>query len=218
MELCGVGIEKTTGKQSAKQLAAASDEQLLRWHVERPMGEGVCRGTAFRELVQRHHRKLWWAVRRVDIHDSHHMDVFQEGLLRIHRNAHQFRGEGSSVSTWMTSIMYNCALTYVTKLRREASPQSVELEVTLREVPAKTTREDNTIERLDVYANLKKLDPKVRQVVALNYLEGLSEEATANRLGIPVGTVKSRKNRGKKQLQALLAADGGGEYALRLAG
>lgn len=113
--------------------------------------------------------------------------------------------------------MYNCALTYVAKLRREASPQPVELEVTLREMPAKTIREENTVERLDVYANLKKLDPKVRQVVALNFLAGLSEGATANRLGIPVGTVKSRKNRGKKQMQALLVADGGGEYACRLA-
>lgn len=218
MGLSGVKTLKTDTKESATALAAASDEQLLRWHIERGRATGVHRGTAFRELVHRHHRKLWWAVRRVDIHNSHHMDVFQEGLLRIHRNAHQFRGDGSSVSTWMTSIMYNCALTYVTKLRREASPQPVELEVTLREVPAKTTREESTVERLDVYANLKKLDPKVRQVVALNFLEGLSEEATANRLGIPLGTVKSRKSRGKKQLQALLMADGGGEYALRLAG
>ncbi|WJY73860.1 RNA polymerase sigma factor [Corynebacterium auriscanis] len=217
MEQGGVDPQRAEGTPTATALATASDEQLLRWHIGRPAGEGVCRGTAFRELVQRHHRKLWWAVRRVDIHDSHHMDIFQEGLLRIHRHAHQFRGEGSSVSTWMTSIMYNCALTYVAKLRREASPQPVELEVTLREMPAKTIREENTVERLDVYANLKKLDPKVRQVVALNFLAGLSEEATANRLGIPVGTVKSRKNRGKKQMQALLVADGGGEYACRLA-
>lgn len=43
------------------------------------------------------------------------------------------------------------------------------------------------------------------EVVRLTYLEGLSHEETANQLGIPLGTVKSRSARARKRLSVMLA-------------
>jgi RNA polymerase sigma-70 factor (ECF subfamily) len=57
------------------------------------------------------------------------------------------------------------------------------------------------------------LPPEEREVVRLQHLEGLTHAEIAERLGLPVGTVKSRSFRGHRRLAASLGHlnEGGGE-------
>jgi len=58
-----------------------------------------------------------------------------------------------------------------------------------------------------VHRGLRSLPPALRETVVLCDLQGLSHEEAASSLGIPVGTVKSRLNRGRLELaRRLLAA------------
>lgn len=201
--------ETTVTKPKVRKTQEMGDRELLSAHV------GGHR-SAFGVLIERHRRTLWWALRRVDIPETHRMDVFQEGLLRIHRFAGAFAGKDSaSVSTWMCVIMRNTALTYMQKLRREPQPGALDVVDHYRGIPTKVHREEATVVRLDVHRCLKQLSPDLRQVMWFTEIKGMSEASTAELLGIPVGTVKSRKSRARKALQQCLV--GVSEYSVSAA-
>ncbi|HJF12830.1 RNA polymerase sigma factor [Corynebacterium falsenii] len=188
-----------------------TDEELLRDHIAGVRG-------AFRELIHRHHRKLWWAIKRADVPREHHMDVFQEGLIRMHRFAANYNGTGrATVSTWITTIMRNAALTYMRKYGREAQPDEHEFTDRVRTVASpRGFREEATVERLDLHRCLRRLSPDLRAVITLTAYYGHSEQEVARQLGIPVGTVKSKKFRARAELQRHLG--GVGEYQVAAAG
>ncbi|CAI38274.1 RNA polymerase sigma factor [Corynebacterium jeikeium] len=190
--------------------AQQTDHELLRGHNDGQPG-------AFRELIDRHQRTLWWAVRRVNVPEGHQMDVYQEGLLRVHRFAARFNGDRSaSVSTWMATIMRNAALSYMQRYSREAQPGREDFNECTRTLPARGMREEATVARLDVHRSLRRLSPEMRDVMVLTEIRGLSEAKAAAQLGIPVGTVKSRKNRAKRMMYEHLG--GAEEYGMAVAG
>ncbi|HIW95863.1 MAG TPA: sigma-70 family RNA polymerase sigma factor [Candidatus Corynebacterium gallistercoris] len=196
------------------QHAHLSDLELLTCHVNGVPG-------AFADLVNRHHRQFWWVLKATRVPEEHRMDVLQEGMLRIHRFARNFNGEGqASVATWMTRIMRNSALTYLKRHRREAQPglhylYESEVEEQQRVTTGVHMREDVTVTRLDIHRYLKVLTPPLRAVITLS-AHGMSEGEIADELQIPLGTVKSRKARAKQRLGDMLS--GAEEYAYAAAG
>lgn len=66
--------------------------------------------------------------------------------------------------------------------------------------------DDATVARDAVGIAMSSLPPKQRAVVALRYLEDLSEAETAAALGISIGTVKAHASRGLDRLREVLAA------------
>lgn len=197
-------------KRDNRRPVQQTDHELLVGHNEGQPG-------AFRELIDRHQRTLWWAVRRVNVPEAHQMDVYQEGLLRVHRFAARFNGERSaSVSTWMATIMRNAALSYMQRYNREAQPGREDFSERTRALPARGMREETTVARLDVHRSLRQLSPEMRSVVVLTEIRGFSEATAAEQLGIPVGTVKSRKNRAKRMMYEHLG--GAEEYGMAVAG
>lgn len=197
-------------KRGNRRPVQQTDHELLVGHNEGQPG-------AFRELIDRHQRTLWWAVRRVNVPEAHQMDVYQEGLLRVHRFAARFNGERSaSVGTWMATIMRNAALSYMQRYNREAQPGREDFSERTRALPARGMREETTVARLDVHRSLRQLSPEMRSVVVLTEIRGFSEATAAEQLGIPVGTVKSRKNRAKRMMYEHLG--GAEEYGMAVAG
>ncbi len=197
-------------KRDNRRPVQQTDHELLVGHNEGQPG-------AFRELIDRHQRTLWWAVRRVNVPEAHQMDVYQEGLLRVHRFAARFNGERSaSVGTWMATIMRNAALSYMQRYNREAQPGREDFSERTRALPARGMREETTVARLDVHRSLRQLSPEMRSVVVLTEIRGFSEATAAEQLGIPVGTVKSRKNRAKRMMYEHLG--GAEEYGMAVAG
>ena len=197
-------------KRDNRRPVQQTDHELLVGHNEGQPG-------AFRELIDRHQRTLWWAVRRVNVPEAHQMDVYQEGLLRVHRFAARFNGERSaSVGTWMATIMRNAALSFMQRYTREAQPGREDFSERTRALPARGMREETTVARLDVHRSLRQLSPEMRSVVVLTEIRGFSEATAAEQLGIPVGTVKSRKNRAKRMMYEHLG--GAEEYGMAVAG
>jgi len=65
---------------------------------------------------------------------------------------------------------------------------------------------DESVERAALYGALARLTPDHRAVVALRYLEGLTVDQIADRLGVRAGTVKSRIHYGVRELRAAYEA------------
>lgn len=129
-------------------------------------------------------------------------DVLQEGFVKVFRDLHQFRGEGS-FEGWMRRVIVNVALQHLRKQRGGLQFAELEnVEYKLSDV------EDSVFEESEKAAALVKLMQKMptgfRTVLNLYVLEEYSHQEIADELGISVGTSKSQLNRAKAFLKNLL--------------
>jgi RNA polymerase sigma-70 factor (ECF subfamily) len=118
-------------------------------------------------------------------------ELAQETLLTVWRKAKLYSGEKGSATTWIFTIARNLR---IDRLRREVAwqplPEGREQEAAEEEQPdeALTTRERET----RVREALAVLPADQLEVITLSYIDGLSHSEIADRLGLPLGTVKSR--------------------------
>ncbi len=118
-------------------------------------------------------------------------DLAQETLLTVWRKAALYSDEKGSATTWIFTIARNLR---IDRLRREMAWQPLP-ENRDEEASGDPGPDDElaTRERRDrVRAALATLPQDQAEVVALSYVEGLSHSEIAERLGVPLGTVKSR--------------------------
>lgn len=168
------------------------DEALVRRHLR---GDPE----AFRALYERYRDKVFATAWR--ILGEHHAaaDVAQEVFVKLHGELGRFKFE-SKFSTWLFRVAVNHALNRAEEAARRAR---------LRERAAGDGRaappsgEGRPLDEAVARA-VARLSPKLRAVVGLRYLEGLSYEEIAEVLEISVGTVKSRLFAAHEALRALL--------------
>jgi RNA polymerase sigma-70 factor (ECF subfamily) len=132
-------------------------------------------------------------------------DILQIVFLKIYRGLPTFRFE-ASLATWIYRITLNECLNQ--QQRRGA--QYVPFEAILgsddefdNAVPPDLQHADRERREI-IHRAMMELSPKLRSVVALKYLEGLSYEEIATVLECAPGTVASRLSRGLEQLEARL--------------
>jgi RNA polymerase sigma-70 factor, ECF subfamily len=131
-------------------------------------------------------------------------DACQEALLAVARGIGGFAGR-SRFTTWLYPVVANSAFSTYRRLRRTAQEAGLD-QVPEHPDPRRVSVLAGT--RLDVIEALERLrlgQPHVVEAVVLRDLMGLDYAEIAERLQIPVGTVKSRINHGRTALRALLA-------------
>jgi RNA polymerase sigma-70 factor (ECF subfamily) len=169
---------------------------------------------AFREIYDRYRHKVFGTSYHIIGDSTEAADVTQEVFLRVYRKLPGFRFE-SSFGSWLYRLTINLA----TDMRRKAQVRKTDSLATLADpVEADMTRPgvsrdehppEAGLVREEVQAEVKralaKLSERLRVVVVLRYLEGLSYDQIAKVVGTPVGTVKSRLNRAHERLQEILS-------------
>jgi len=132
-------------------------------------------------------------------------DVLQIIFVKIYRGLPGFRFE-ASLATWIYRITLNECLNQ----QRGRSPQPIPFEALLgsddeMDIGAAADLEHAEGERREIiHRAVMELSPKLRAVVSLKYLEGLSYEEIASVLQCSQGTVASRLNRALRNLEARL--------------
>jgi RNA polymerase sigma-70 factor (ECF subfamily) len=132
-------------------------------------------------------------------------DVLQIVFVKIYRGLPHFRFE-SALSTWI----YRVALNESLNQQRGRKNQHIPFEALLgsdEEYDARAAADLRHAEgerREIVHRAVMELSPKLRAVVALKYLDGLSYDEIASVLECSPGTVASRLNRALSQLEARL--------------
>jgi RNA polymerase sigma factor (sigma-70 family) len=194
-------------------------------HVgELPDGELVARfaetgeAEAFATLVRRHGPMVLGVCRRVLGHEQDAEDVFQAVFLVLARKASKLR-QREAVGPWLFGVARRLALRARQKGRkrekREASvlaatPGNFALEAITEPTDELTVREAQVV--LD--EELARLPERERGPLVLCYLEGLTRDEAAARLGCPLGTLKSRLERARAILEKRLARRGIGLSAI----
>lgn len=150
-------------------------------------------------------------------------DAVQDAFLTAYKHLNQFRGE-SQLSTWLSSIVCNCA-----RMRLRGRPRHIQVsldeptgaqrEFTLSEQLAcgRPSPEDEC-RRSEMKRHLAqaatRLTPVLRTTLQLRDVDGLSTRETAKILGLASGTVKSQLSRARAKMRRLYPSDA--EHAARL--
>jgi RNA polymerase sigma-70 factor (ECF subfamily) len=182
-----------------KQLAHLSDEALVAL---------MARGdeTALGELYDRVGRIAYGLALRILRDDRLAEDAVQEGFLAAWRTASSFRAERAKASTWLLTIVHRRAVDLVRREeRRRAEPLTDDNAIAA--AGASEPAEEAAwlrFERERVQTALRKLPDVQREALELAYYGGFSQSELAERLGVPLGTIKSRMFAGLARLRELL--------------
>lgn len=191
-----------TGTTATTAPTTPTDAELLRRH------RAGC-PDAYRDLVTRHERLLGWTVRQAGVAHDDRADVMQDGLLKIHRRAASFRGDDSATG-WMCAIMTNTARSHLRSTARtdEHQLRSPDADLVTRLADRRTPETTGSLTRILITEALAGLHPELRRVLLLTEVAGLTVGDVAAELGVPTGTVKSRRSRARHQLAGRLRAMG----------
>jgi RNA polymerase sigma-70 factor (ECF subfamily) len=147
-------------------------------------------------------------------------DITQDVFLRVWRKPEQFDLQRGKFVTWLLSVARNRSIderrSHGRRLRHEALPTATEEEDVLPSAhdlddPALATLLED--ERKAVRRALEVLPPEQRLAISLAYFGGMTQQEIANKLGQPLGTVKTRIRLGMQKMRGALderhAQDGG---------
>ena len=157
---------------------------------------------AFAALVERHGASVLRVCRCVlrDPHDAE--DAFQATFLVLARKARSIR-DRQAVGRWLLGVAYRVAgCARSAALRRRAHERQASEGVTFAD-----DAEPGDWRPL-LHQEVGRLPEKFQTPLVLCYLEGLTQEEVARRLGWPIGTVRSRVARGREQLRRRLVLRG----------
>ena len=118
-------------------------------------------------------------------------DIIQETMIRVWQKAKQFNPDKGQVSTWLFTIARNQRINQYRKLRKQDTSTRNTYDLVEKQMLADSvieTRQTNST----LYQALRSLPPTQSEVIRLSFLEGLTHQEIAERLGLPLGTVKSR--------------------------
>jgi RNA polymerase sigma-70 factor, ECF subfamily len=132
-------------------------------------------------------------------------DLVQETLVRAIAHIDHFQ-PGTNLNAWMATILRNCFLSEARKRCREVEDAEGSYVGGLRSAPEQESR----IELQEFRAALAKLPFEQREALLLVGAAGFSYEDTAAICRTSTGTIKSRINRARTRLAALLSIDGAG--------
>jgi RNA polymerase sigma-70 factor (ECF subfamily) len=174
----------------------------------------VARGdeSALAELYDRVGRVAYGLASRVLRDERLAEDAVQEGFLALWRTAAAFRAERAKASTWILTLVHRRAVDLVRREERRRT-EPIGEEVVGRAGAVESTEEAAWLrfERERVQQALGQLPDVQREAIELAYYGGFSQSELADRLGVPLGTIKSRMFAGLARLRELLddaAAEG----------
>jgi RNA polymerase sigma-70 factor (ECF subfamily) len=190
------------------------------FETDRALVERVRKGDvrAFDLLVRKYRHKILGLISRY-VHDwSECEDVAQEAFVRAWRALPAFRGE-SAFYTWMYKIAVNTAKNHLVAQGRRPPAEDLDADTAVQIDAGARLRDEATPERelarreieRTVFETVEALPEELRVAITLREVDGLSYEEIAERMGCPIGTVRSRIFRAREaidiQLRPLLSAD-----------
>jgi RNA polymerase sigma factor (sigma-70 family) len=188
-------VHDLAGTLSADELP---DRELVERFVDRGDRE------AFAALVRRHGSMVLGVCRRIIRHEQDAEDVFQAVFLVLSRKAGKLVRK-EAVGSWLFGVAHRLSLKARQKDRQRRE----------REAKIAEARPDNSLDQLTLVEARTVLDEELaalpdreRGPLILCYLEGLTRDQAAKRLGCALGTLKGRLERGRARLEKRLTRRG----------
>ncbi len=168
---------------------------------------------ALAELYDRYARLVYSLALKTVGDSALAEEITQDVFLRIWQKAGQYQAERARVNTWLTSIARNRCIDMLR--RRQRSGRVMAGSIDWSEVAPEAFLSDENPEQDALYALRRRriraamihLPDAQRQALLLAFFEGLTHTEIAERLGLPLGTVKTRIRLAMKKLRRLLSEE-----------
>lgn len=168
----------------------ASDEDLVKRVLQGDKD-------AFRDLYEKYKDKVFATVFRIVGTHEEAVDVAQDVFVKVYHDLEQFKF-ASKFSTWLYRVAVNFSINRVNERERHSR---IEVGLARERDQASGIRDER--DEL-VQKAIMDLNPKLRAVVVLRYLQGLSYDEIAQVLDLSIGTVKSRLHLAHEALRDVL--------------
>jgi RNA polymerase sigma-70 factor (ECF subfamily) len=160
---------------------------------------------ALDDLLRRQYERTYALCRRLAGNDHDALDATQEALIAIVRGLPRYDGR-ARFSTWSYRVSTNACLDELRRRRRRPQPFAVDAAdpTTGHGAPS---LDERVADRLAIDAAMVELAPTFRTAVVLRDVLGLDYAEIAEVLEVPIGTVRSRLARGRRQLADRLSGN-----------
>ncbi len=169
--------------------------------------------TAFDSLVRQYEQKAYQYAFRLTRDPDEAADIVSEAFVRVFNAIGNFRSQ-SAFATWLYRILTNC---YLDRKKKDRSKLHTSLESSVqldtgeveRQVqdfsPGPAEEAERSARETAVQSALSQMPDYQKAMLVMYHVENLTYEEIAERLDLPLGTVKSRLNRARLALRDLLA-------------
>jgi len=189
--------------KSKREYRSLTDEELINDFKD---GDNV----AFDEIVYRYKDRLVNFLFRYTGNKDDSEDLAQDAFIKLYRSKHLYQ-EIAKFSTWFYTIAINIAKTSLKK-KNKMSTMSISDYDTENEKDFELTSEmrnpddlaNASVENFYIQQAINSLEKNYSEAIILRDIQNLDYEEIANVLNVPIGTVKSRINRGREKLKILL--------------
>jgi RNA polymerase sigma-70 factor, ECF subfamily len=173
---------------------------------------------AFSAIVDKYQNRIYSAVLNYVYNSEDAYDITQDAFVKAYSNLNRFNSS-SAFYTWLYRIAINTAIDALRK-RKSRPVESLEDDKITQTgfEPVGTDIADDPERSLanrelarHLQAAIGSLSNKLRSVIVLHDVEGLSQEEVAQIIGVPVGTVKSRVSRARAEIRRHLENSLGGQ-------
>ena len=153
-------------------------------------------------LYDNYSAALYGVIYRIIGEEKIAEDVLQETFLKIWNNFSMYSPEKGRLFTWMVNIARNSAIDKVRskEFSERRKNHSLTDSVSLEDFGNHTAFNPETIGLKDM---VRKLEPEYRQIIDLLFFGGFTQQEAAEKLNIPLGTVKTRSRAALMKLRQL---------------
>lgn len=163
---------------------------------------------AWEQIVHEYSRRVYNLAYRFTGRHEAAEDLTQDVFVRVYRSLEQYDPQAGDLSNWLMRLARNLIIDDYRRRGRTPTELGEDLSDHEYHLESQLSRPDRGVERQErarqVHAAIAKLQPELRECVILRDIEELTYQEIVEILKIPIGTVKSRINRGRIELAKIL--------------
>lgn len=171
----------------------------------------AAREEAFAALYERHKNRVYSITTRITGNAADGLDAAQETFITVYRKLDKFRGQ-AKFSSWVYRVAVNASIDHMRRVATRRMP-SLEhgdralsgLDLVRSRLPGPVGEVGKGELESEVQDAVGHLSPKLKSVVVLRHMEGMTYEEVSHVLELSLGTVKSRLARAHAALEQALA-------------
>jgi len=165
--------------------------------------------SAWEGLLRVYTRKIYNLCYRFTGRTSEAEDLTQEVFIKVFQTLRTYDAAQGAFPTWLNRVARNHLVDHYRRTRKDRLTSSIDedagqIEERPSQIEGPMARVESRERRELLQAALDRLSPDMREAVILRDLQDLEYEEISQVLGVPVGTVKSRINRGRLELARVL--------------
>jgi RNA polymerase sigma-70 factor (ECF subfamily) len=159
--------------------------------------------SAFEYLYDNYSGALYGIIFKIISDHEQAEDILQEAFVRIWNNFSAYDPSKGRLFTWMLNITRNLTIdtTRSKSFKKQSKIQSSEKAV---DYASNNNNEKERFDALGIRNQVSLLKEDYRQIIVLSYFEGFTQDEISKKLGIPLGTVKTRMRAAIFELKKIL--------------